>query len=93
MGAKTLYLTKEGRRMKTLILSLAFLATGCATQNERALQACCQNQSGTASGNFSAPSRSQGAYQVITPAGGYLVVPNASTGMPMSIIQTSKGRK
>ena len=76
--------------MKLLILSLAMLATGCATQNERALQACCQNQSGTASGNFSAPSNGAQARQVILPTGGYLVIP---TSQGTTVIQTSKGRK
>lgn len=78
--------------MKTLTLVLVLLLTGCATDNERALQACCRNMAGTASDNFYAPSRSTGAYQVMTPAGGYLVVPNASTGRPMAIIQTSRGK-
>jgi hypothetical protein len=79
--------------MKTLTLVLVLLLTGCATQTERELQACCRNMSGTASDNFYSSARPSGAYQVMTPAGGYLVVPNASTGRPMAIIQTSKGRK
>jgi len=78
--------------MKLLIALLAVLATGCATQNEKALQACCQNMAGQAADHFYAASRSTGAFQVMTPQGGYLVVPNASTGRPMAIIQTSKGR-
>jgi hypothetical protein len=85
-------LNNKENTMKTLALVLVLLLTGCATQNEKSLQACCKNMGGTASDNFYSSARPSGAYQVMTPAGGYLVVPNASTGRPMAVIQTSKGK-
>ena len=35
---------------------------------------------------------SSGPYTVYTPGGTYVVVPNATTGQPMVVIQTSKGK-
>ena len=89
--------------MKIISLIVVVLLTGCASMDRVVCYGAgvCDRDYAVlpTTGGYSTTgpvnlSRSPvvGAYSVNLPSGGYLVVPNATTGRVMSVIQTSRGK-
>ena len=89
--------------MKLITMIVVVLLTGCASMDrvvcygvgtcdrDYAVPPTTGGYSTTSPVNLSRPPV-VGAYSVNLPSGSYLVVPNATTGRAMSVIQTTRGK-